>query len=190
MPWAAPKIPEESQHIEACQGHALRPPGGLWDSPSERSLCGLGSGSSSHCGLPSRAPVRAAGAHHLTACSPARLRTHCRGGAATCHRNNSAGKTKGLSSPSSLPAGAVAAWQALWRLCPGWCSWSLVPLPPPPCAAAWWPCSGKQHASFSATLGKPHLIRRSLVRETCSLPRLALPSLLAPVGSALPYPRR
>lgn len=57
--------------MEACQGHAPWPPGGLWDSPC------VGWGlvhPSSRCGLPSRAPVREAApqpgfAHAVGQCS-------------------------------------------------------------------------------------------------------------------------
>lgn len=149
--------------MEACQGHAPWPPGGLWDSP----CVGWGL---VHPHAVASLLVPLSGQQ-----LPSQASRTLWGGAATCQRNSSAGKTKGLSSPSSSSAGAGMAWQAL-RRCLAWCSWSLVPLPPPSCAAWCWPSSGKQHASFSATLGKLRLIHRGLVQETCSLPWLALPA--------------
>lgn len=143
-----------------------------------QSLCGLGSGSSSHCDLPSRAPVRAAAlqpgsAHAVGQCShlPQEQQRWENKGlklaiilVCECRR--------GMASPAAMPG--------LVQLVFG--SPSSSSLRCMVVALQW------EAARFLLChLGKLHLIHRGLVWETHSSPRLVLPSLLAPVGSALPH---
>lgn len=142
-----------------------------------QSLCGLGSGSSSHCDLPSRAPVRAAALQPGSA--------HAVGQCSHLPQEQQRWENKGLKLAIILVCecrrgmASPVTMLGLVQLVFGSPSSSLCCM----VVALQW-----EAARFLLChLGKLHLIHRGLVWETHSSPRLVLPSQAAPVGSALPH---